>query len=167
MKRIKNLTGEIKNLYLQGKNKSEIATILGISRVTVDNHKAKDEAKTGISWDELELSKARSENSIKSNEARMLNLLIKSFDKFFEKLEVSEAVDIDDLEHIFKFAKIYRSILDSKRFDEKALMLETARVTVEKIAELATKSKNEAVAKFLADFSDEIYAIVLNANKEL
>ena len=96
----------------------------------------------------------------------MLNLLIKSFDKFFEKLNDSEAVEIDDLEYIFKFAKIYRSILDSKQFDKKALVLDTAKQTIEHISELAIKHKQDGVVKFLSDFSDEIYAIVLNANKE-
>lgn len=162
----KNLIKTAKELFLDGKNVSEIATLLGVSRPTIYQGMRKDENKNGVSWEELRLSVARSEESIKVNEARMLNLLIKSFDKFFEKLNDSEAVEIDDLEYIFKFAKIYRSILDSKQFDKKALALDTAKQTIEHISELAIKHKQDGVVKFLSDFSDEIYAIVLNANKE-
>ena len=162
----KNLIKTAKELFLDGKNVSEIATLLGVSRPTIYQGMRKDENKNGVSWEELRLSVVRSEESIKVNEARMLNLLIKSFDKFFEKLNDSEAVEIDDLEYIFKFAKIYRSILDSKQFDKKALVLDTAKQTIEHISELAIKHKQDGVVKFLSDFSDEIYAIVLNANKE-
>lgn len=161
------LTKQAKELFISGKNISDIAALLGVSRQAIYMAIKKDEAKSGISWEELRLSQARSEESIKVNEARMLNLLIKSFDKFFEKLDESPAVEIDDLENIFKFAKIYRSILDSKQFDKKALVLETAKQTIENISSLALKHKSDCVVKFLADFSDEIYNIILNANKEL
>ena len=49
----KNLTIQMRELFIDGKNLTEISEILGVSRVTVHNHKEKDEKNSGISWEEL------------------------------------------------------------------------------------------------------------------
>ena len=82
----KNLTIQMRELFIDGKNLTEISEILGVSRVTVHNHKEKDEKNSGISWEELQLKENRTPANMAAKEAIFLNSLFRSFDKFRRRL---------------------------------------------------------------------------------
>lgn len=161
----KNITALAKELYIKkGKNLTEISEILGVSRQTIYNHKEKNEANSAVSWEELRLQYNRSEEDILAKETIFLNTLFNSFDKFLEKAKTNELSD-ETLEKLHIYAKSYYALKAPKQTDEKELTLKIAAQTIKHISDLAVTNKNEAVVKFLAEFSDEIIKAVFNTKK--
>lgn len=160
----KNLTIQMRELFIDGKNLTEISEILGVSRVTVHNHKEKDEKNSGISWEELQLKENRTPANIAAKEAIFLNSLFRSFDKFLQKAKNDELSD-ETLERLHIYAKTYYNLKAPKQTDEKELTLKITTQTIKHISDLAVTNKNEAVVKFLAEFSDEIIKAVFNTKK--
>lgn len=158
-----NTTALVKELFIEGKNISQIAEILGVSRVTIYNHKEKDEAQAGISWEELRLNAQRTPQNLNQKEAIFLNSLFRSFDKFLQKAQSDELSD-ETLEKLHIYAKTYYNLKAPKNLNEKEIELKTKILTIEKITNLAISKKNEAVVNFLAEFADEITKVVSNGN---
>lgn len=158
-----NTTALAKELFIEGKNILQIAEILGVSRVTIYNHKEKDEAQAGISWEELRLNAQRTPQNLNQKEAIFLNSLFRSFDKFLQKAQDDELSD-ETLEKLHIYAKTYYNLKAPKNLNEKEIELKTKILTIEKITNLAISKKNEAVVNFLAEFADEITKAVLNGN---
>lgn len=158
-----NTTALAKELFIEGKNILQIAEILGVSRVTIYNHKEKDEAQAGISWEELRLNAQRTPQNLNQKEAIFLNSLFRSFDKFLQKAQNDELSD-ETLEKLHIYAKTYYNLKAPKNLNEKEIELKTKILTIEKITNLAISKKNEAVVNFLAEFADEIAKAVLNGN---
>nr|MBP3725436.1 DUF1804 family protein [Campylobacter sp.] len=158
-----NITALAKELFIEGKNILQIAEILGVSRVTIYNHKEKDEAQAGISWEELRLNAQRTPQNLNQKEAIFLNSLFRSFDKFLQKAQSDELSD-ETLEKLHIYAKTYYNLKAPKNLNEKEIELKTKILTIEKITNLAISKKNEAVVNFLAEFADEITKAVSNGN---
>ena len=160
----KVLTSLIKELFIEGKNTAEICEIAGISRPTFYAHKKRDELKQGISWEELALSANRTTESLTTKEAIFLNSLFRSFDRFLKKAENDELSD-ETLERLHIYARTYYNLKAPKNLNEKEIIQKATGETIIKIRELALKNKNEAVAKFLSEFSDEIISEILKGVK--
>ena len=161
----KNITALAKELFIKkGNNLTEISEILGVTRQTIHTHKEKDEAKSGISWENLQLQYNRSEEDLLAKETIFLNTLFNIFNKFLEKAKNNELSD-ETLEKLHIYAKSYYALKAPKQTDEKELTLKITTQTIKHISDLAVTNKNEAVVKFLAEFSDEIIKAVFNTKK--
>ena len=99
-----------------------------------------------------------------AKEAIFLNSLFRSFDKFLQKAKNDELSD-ETLERLHIYAKTYYNLKAPKQTDEKELTLKITTQTIKHISDLAITNKNEAVVKFLAEFSDEIIKAVFNTKK--
>ncbi|MBE2985542.1 DUF1804 family protein [Campylobacter sp. RM12920] len=147
-----------KELYVKGKDINEICTATGITRQTFYYHKKAD-FKKGVDWDALRLANLRSEDELENKEAMFVNTLITSFEKFLK--EAGELnLDAPTLDRLYQYAKTYWSIKAPKQINEKEIALKTAKGTIEAIAILAISQKENEVAVWLGENSDEIISMV-------
>lgn len=148
---------DIKELYTSGKSIEEICACCAISRGTFYYHKKSDQ-KNGINWELLRLQNNRSSENIEEKEARFLNLLIESFDKF---IEANEELDQKTIEALHKYATTYWRLKAPKELDAKSLSIKAVQEMLKKIGELALKEDNKEVVNFLAKHADYLIAEIL------
>ena len=150
-----------KELYVAGKDISDICAALNITRQTFYYHK-KNDFKKGIDWDALKLASLRSEDELENKEAIFINSLIENYEKFLKTAGEIE-LNPETLEKLHKFAKTYWSIKAPRQVNEKEIALKTAKSVLESIANLAVLQKENAVAAWLSANSDEIVSMALKS----
>jgi len=140
-------------LYKSGLNLTQIANILGISRQTVSAYKKK------FNWDETLLSEHSLDAQAKERE--FILELIKEWDASLEELKSSDL--INKLTILEKYTRLYYKLKNINQASAKTIKLkkeEIIKQTISKIAKLAIKLNNQAVAEFLSTNSDTIVEMV-------
>lgn len=144
---------QIKDLYLQNKSITEIASLLSVTRQTIYARKRAD-YKNGIDWDELALANARDLSGVKMSEKEFLNTLIRNFENAF-----SEADDLPLAEKLLllkEYSATYYKLKAPMKTDCKSQVLDAISATIYKISEFALSQNNKAVIEFLSANSDKI-----------
>ena len=136
-------------LYKQNISLKEIALILGVSRQTISNWKKKEK------WDELLLSEQAIDAETKEKE--FLLELIKEWDKALIELKESDLAN--KLSLLEKYTKSYyklKNVSKNSPYTQKLKKEKIVFSTIQKLAEIAIKEKNEKVAEFFKKHADKI-----------
>ena len=136
-------------LYKQNISLKEIAAILGVSRQTVSNWKKKEK------WDELLLSEQVIDAEVKEKE--FLLELIKEWDGALIELKESDLAN--KLTLLEKYTKSYyklKNVSKNSPYTQKIQKEKVVFSTIQKLAEIAIKEKNEKVAEFFKKHADKI-----------
>ena len=144
-----NIHKKAYELYKQNIPLKEIATILGVSRQTVSNWKKKEK------WDELLLSEQSIDAEAKEKE--FLLELIKEWDGALIELKESDLAN--KLTLLEKYTKSYyklKNINKNSPYTQKIQKEKIVFSTIQKLAEIAIKEKNEKVAEFFKKHADKI-----------
>ena len=148
---------QAKALYINGKNITDIAAALGVSRATVYAYKNKDK-KNGVDWDELRFIKATDSDDAQKQEEQFVALLIFQFEKALDGL--------DDLPADKKIALISKHIdtyykLKKQQGNVKVSKAEVAKSVLKTVSQIALEKEATAVIHFLADHADQIVSAVV------
>lgn len=145
-------------MYIKGHNISDIARTCGVTRQTIYKKKARDKA-AGIDWDALALAKNRNQTNVIKSEESFILTLIESFEMAFN--EIKELKPDAKLEILKEYADTYYKLKAPLKTDTKAQILDAITNTINEIADLASRAKNDYVTDFLANNADEILKRVL------
>ena len=147
---------QIKELYIKGRNVSQISGLLGITRGIIYFHKTKD-MKNNIDWDELKLLKATDPEDAQRNEEGFVALLIHTFENSLEDLNKSEPhVQIETIaKHIDTYYK-----LKQQKNNVKVNKAEMAKLILMELAKIALEKKAMAVIEFLSAHREQIVSTV-------
>ena len=149
----------IKQLYLEGKSITDIATITGVTRQTIYAQKKRD-LKEGIDWDELQLARAQDVSGTKMSEKAFLSSLIKSYEEALEGLNALSPKE--RLMLTTQYAQSYYRLKAPFKTDCKAQVMDAITKSIYKISEIAIEEDNKAVIEFLSKHSEKIVQRCIN-----
>jgi len=151
-----------RELFIEGKSPTDIATALRVSRPTVYNYKAAD-LKEGIDWEDLRYQKNTSASSTDADEKKFLNTLIESFELGLAELNELEAPK--RLEALTKFVNAYYKLKQPNKGDCKSAKASGASDAIYALSQIAMDQQNHEVIGFLSDNHDLIVERVLSQIK--
>lgn len=151
-----------KELYVSGKNITDVAIALGVTRTTIYNYKAED-LKNGIDWEALRYNKNTNASTTDADEKRFLNILIESFEIGLAELNELEAPK--RLEALTKFVNAYWKIKQPNKSDCKSAKASGASEAIYVLSQVAMEQENESVIQFLSEYHDIIVERVLSQIK--
>ncbi|MDD4506115.1 MAG: DUF1804 family protein [Sulfurospirillaceae bacterium] len=144
---------QMKQLFIEGKNITDIATYLHVTRQTIYAAKNKD-FKNGVDWDELRLAKLQDVAGVKMSEKAFLGSLIKSYEEALEGLNALEPKE--RLMLTTQYAQAYYRLKAPLKTDCKAQVFEAITTSIYKISEMALEEDNKVVIEFLSKHSEKI-----------
>lgn len=144
---------QMKQLYIDGTNISDISTLLHVTRQTVYAAKNRD-LKKGLDWDELRLAKLQDVAGTKMSEKGFLAHLIKSYEDAIEGLDTLEPKE--RLNALTQYSSAYYRLKAPLKTDCKAQVTDAIMQTIYKISELALEDGNKEVVDFLSKHADKI-----------
>jgi hypothetical protein len=153
---------QMKQLFIEGKSITDIATLLHVTRQTVYAAKNKD-FKNGLDWDELRLAKLQDVAGVKTSEKGFISHLIKSYEDAIEGLATLEPKD--RLNALTQYASAYYRLKAPLKTDCRAQVTDAIMQTIYKISELATEENNKEVITFLSKNADKIVQRVASKGK--
>ncbi len=161
---MKNKKAEInkrlaKQSYIIGKNITEIATALKITRNTVYNYKNAD-FKVGIDWDELRFVKSADTKDLEKKEKEFIYTLIKNFEDALEEVQKIEDSETK-LNMLTRYVNTYYKIKMNNKEDCKVQKAKIATDTVFAISEIALKQDNISAVDFLSQNADLIIQAII------
>ena len=144
---------QMKQLYINGTNISDISTLLHVTRQTVYAAKNRD-LKKGLDWDELRLAKLQDVAGTKMSEKGFISHLIKGYEEAIDGL--GELPAKERLKLLEQYAQAYYRLKAPLKTDCKAQVTDAIMQTIYKISELALEDGNKDVIDFLSKHSDKI-----------
>ncbi len=149
---------QAKELYLSGKNVTDIASGLGVSRTTIYSYKNKDK-EAGIDWDELKFLKATDSGEAQKNEEDFVALLIFQFENALEKLNEKEPEE--QVKVISQYINTYYKLKQQKE-NPKVSKAEVAKSVLKQVSQIALDKQATSVISFLSDHADQIVSAVIS-----